>query len=260
LFDAYSLLKAKTDSAKKVYNNIPISQRRERIVAFKKWLQLFCETNEYLIEVISYYSPNTAKELKAQLKNYAKIQRSFLTEKYLNSLQPLTDEQIDNHMKKALDDAMKFGKINENTIGIVFIAVTDTLKRVGSEVPAGTEDKIAKSLAQNKPELVRIYRGAIAALESDNPDRYRHCSASMRQIVDKTLGENASERMKVLREYTNSKKEIQLLKALAGLVKSVDEMWNKGVHEEIKPEIAFLTLQATELLIAQIYPFKKRKK
>ena len=79
-----------------------------------------------------------------------------------------------------------------------------------------------------------MYDGAYRALESDNPDHYRHRAVSMREIVRKMLGGSKEETRRILKDYAKSEKDLKMLMSLQQLVNSIYEAFNKGVHYEIQ--------------------------
>jgi len=255
----YLLLRAKTDTAREFYTNIPINETQNRFQAFRKWLELYLETNRYMIEVVNRFSPQIAKGLKSQIMSYSEIANESLKEEHWKSSDYaiFSEEQLNKHIKEMLDNSMTFADIHQKEVIMAFIVVFDTLRRIKGELPLDPEDQITKTLTKHNQRLAKIYEGAYRALASDNPDRYRHCSVSMREIVDGLFGKNADERRKFIRNRAKSKQESNMLESLDRLVRSIDKAWNKGVHNEIQHETAILAMQATELIITYIFRLEK---
>jgi len=255
----YLLLRAKTDTARDFYRSIPINERKNRFQAFRKWLELYMETNRYMIEVVNRFSPQTARTLKTQIIDYSERQKELLKEEHWKSpkFAMFTEERLNEQIKKILDISLEYADIHQKEVYQAFIVVFDTLRRVKGELPLEPWDKIKNAIAKYDPRLAEMYEGAYRALESDNPDRYRHCSVSMREIVKGILGSTAEERRDFIIKHVKSKEESEILKSLERLVISINEAWNKGVHEEIRYETATLAIQATELIISYIFPLKE---
>ncbi|MCK4546542.1 MAG: hypothetical protein KAW17_03785 [Candidatus Eisenbacteria sp.] len=58
---------------------------------------------------------------------------------------------------------------------------------LAKELAADIEDALDELLTDLDPDLVQTWRGAKAALESDNPDRFRHAAVSLRELVTHVL-------------------------------------------------------------------------
>lgn len=256
LLDEYALLSAKAETAREFYNNIPINERKNRFQAFRKWLELFVETNLYMIEVVKRFSPQTATILETQIRDYKKRAEELLKEEYWKStrLVMLSEGQLDDMTKKMLNESMNtFSAIHQKDVQMAFTVVVDTIKRVKGKLPLEPENRIKVALAEHDPRLAKIYEGAYRALESDNPDRFRHCSISMRTLVDDLLGRKKEEIRESIKGHTKSKRESEILEALDRLVRTIDEAWNKGAHEEIQHETAMLATLTTELIMNHIF-------
>jgi hypothetical protein len=255
LLRQYLELSEKTEAAKESFAGTPTNKRADLFENFRKWLVLYVATNRYMIEVINRFSPRTAKSLKFQIDTYSDRQRELLSENYWNrpEYRSFPEEQLNEHMREMLDQAVQVGEIHEKEVNIAFVVAVDTLRRVKGEFPLEPEELILKALSKHNADLAKIYRGAYEALESDNPDRFRHCSVSMRQIIDETFGKNSEERKKAIEKAARSKQESEILRSLEDLVASIDSAWNKGVHAEIQAETAFLAIKATELAVSYLF-------
>jgi len=255
LLKQYLELTEKTNAAKESFAGTPTNKRDDLFENFRKWMVLCVDTNRYMIEVINRFSPRIAKSLKSQIDTYSDRQRELLSESHWNTpdYRLFTEEQLNKHIREMLDNAMQAGEIHKKEVDMAFVVAIDTLRRVKGEFPLEPEELILKALSKHNAGLARIYRGAYEALESDNPDRFRHCSASMRQIIDETLGKNSEERKIAIEKAARSKQESEILRSLEDLVASIDRAWNKGVHAEIQAETAFLAIKATELAVSYLY-------
>lgn len=259
LMKEYLLLRAKMDTAREFYANIPINETQNRLQAFRKWLELYLETNRYMIEVVNRFSPQIARDLKSSIISYSERANELLKEEHWKSSNYaiFSEEQLNKLVKEMLDDSMTYADIHQKEVQMAFIVAIDTLKRTKGELPLEPEELIVKELSKHDQQLAKIYEGAYEALASDNPERYRHCSVSMREILDGLFGKNEDERTKFIRNYAKSKSEFKMLESLDRLVRSIDKAWNKGVHDEIQPETAILAMRATELILSYIFRLKK---
>lgn len=249
------LLRAKLDTAREFYNMIPINERKNRFEAFRKWLELFVEANRYMIKVVNRFSPEVAREFKAEIIAYSKRAEELLKEEHWESkkLAIFTEKQLNELIKEMLDDSMKYADIHQKEVNMAFIVLVDTLRRIKGELPLEPVDQVKRTLAECDPKLAKMYEGVFRVLESDNPERYRHCSVTMREILDGILGKTSEARSEVIRTHVSSNRESEILKSLDKLVRSIDQAWNKGVHEEIRYETATLAIQATELIMSYVF-------
>jgi hypothetical protein len=260
LLHNYQLLREKTENAKDVYKQISITNKKEKFKAFNHWLELFGETHQYMIEVISRFSPENAKTLKSQLKGYLERQKEYATIEHWDKseISSLPIETKNRIISETLDDSMdKYSELQKKEINMVFIAILDTIKRVKGKLPLYPEEKVRRILQEQYPKLSDKYFGAYHALETDNPDRYRHCSASMRTIIDDLIGDNSTDRKKFIETHSISNRDSEILEALYRLIKSIDDSLNKGVHSDIDYETVVLTIQATEIIIGHLFHLYK---
>lgn len=248
-------LTEKTNAAKESFASTHTNKRNDLFENFRKWMVLYIDSNRYMIEVINRFSPKTANILKSQIDEYSDRQRELLSESHWNTpdFRLFPEERLNKHIREMLDSAMQVGDIYKKEVNMAFVVAIDTLRRVKGESPLEPEELILKALSKHNVGLAKIYRGAYEALESDNPDRFRHCSASMRQIIDDTFGKNPEERKRTMEKAARSKQESEILKSLEDLVASIDKAWNKGVHAEIQAETAFLAIKATELAVSYLF-------
>ena len=98
-----------------------------------------------------------------------------------------------------------------------------------------------------------MYLGAWEAFESKNPDRYSHVSVSMRKLIEKLLGRNATEIKEKIHKISGSHTSTEFILSLAKTVISLRKALHKGVHEEIDRETALLTTRITEAIIEYLY-------
>jgi hypothetical protein len=255
LLRQYLDLTEKTNAAKEAFVGTPTNKRDDLFESFRKWMVLFVDRNRYMLEVINRFSPKIAKILKIQIDQYSDRQRELLSESHWNTpdYRLFPEEQLNKHIRTMLNNAMDSGEIHEKEVNMAFVVAIDTFQRVKGEFPMEPEELILKALSKHDAGLANIYKGAYEALESDNPDRFRHCSVSMRQIIDETFGENSEERKRVIEKAVRSKQESEILRSLEELVASIDRAWNKGVHAEIQAETAFLAIKATELAVSYLF-------
>jgi hypothetical protein len=214
-----------------------------------------------MISAIERFSPQTAKLLRSQVMGYAKRQKKYSKPNFLknkaNEFKLLSKDEFNKHVKSLIDSSVNYGDIYEKEVNIAFNTAMDTLKRVKGEFPLEAEEKILKALEHVDPELGKKYCGAYSALDSDNPERFRYCSVSMREILDGTIGKTAEERKKRIEQVTNSNREAVILESMYKLIISIDGTWNAGVHANIQAETALLALEATELMMNYIYRLNK---
>jgi hypothetical protein len=191
LLKQYIQLSEKENTAKESFVGTPTDKRDDLFENFRKWMALFVDTNRYMIEVINRFSPRTAKTLKSQIDKYSDKQRELLSESHWNmpEYRSFTEEQLNKLIRDILDDKIQAGGIYEKEVNMAFVVAIDTLRRVKGEFPLEPKELILKALSKHNAGLAKIYRGAYEALESDNPDRFRHCSASMRQNYRRNLWE-----------------------------------------------------------------------
>ena len=94
----------------------------------------------------------------------------------------------------------------------------------------------------------KMLRGALEAYYSDNPDRYRHCITScrelLRQVMDK-LGEGKTRREKI-QHIIGSSSTAEVVDAAASLVVSICDAQSAGTHASIGQSTALFVLVETE--------------
>jgi len=73
---------------------------------------------------------------------------------------------------------------------------------VKEEILSETEAELPKLLTDLSPDLVPVLRGAMETLKTDNPDRARHFTTSMRELFTRVLHELSPD--DEIREWTQS--------------------------------------------------------
>jgi len=254
LLEEWQLLEAKTETAKEVFKSIPIDERQGRLNAFRKWLELCTQTNLFMIEVVNRFSPSIGASLKRQILNQSERNKEVFEEETWKQMRSiLSEQQFNEHVSKILETHMDGAEISQKEVEWVFVSIAETLRRVKGELPLEPQDRIKEALGKRDSRLAEVYEGAYRALESDNPDRYRHCAASMRKMVDGMFGQTVEQTKETITSHVKTVEEIRILESLLGLVRSIDNAWNEGVHSEIQYETAILAIQATELLISYLF-------
>ncbi len=152
-----------------------ISLAAERMIAGVRW--------QDIENVFSIY-PKQLNVLEASFRGftrsyselYCDIEKSkgdissfdwFITE--LPPLEVYTGAKLANHV--ANRDAVKV-EIDSPRLQYLMDEIADSLER---------------ELTKIEPELVRVWRGAKQALQSTNPDRFRHVTVSLRELLTQVL-------------------------------------------------------------------------
>ncbi|MGD6853240.1 MAG: hypothetical protein ACQCN6_14375 [Candidatus Bathyarchaeia archaeon] len=250
--------------AYKIYNATPERDRHALVENFRALLPLNIAANMYMINAIDRFSPKIAASLKQQVNRYSKNQQKYLKKDFLNKVDQeyplLSEEHKDDYVKSLINTAVDAGKIYEKEVQMAFVVAMDTLERVRGHVPLIAEERLLRALEESDSSLAKRYRGAYSTLETDNPERFRHCSVSMRELIDGTFGKTADERRRNMQLIVRSKQELEILDSLYNLIRSIDLAFNKGVHDEIQAETALLAVEATELMLNYKYQINSWKK
>jgi hypothetical protein len=73
-------------------------------------------------------------------------------------------------------------------------AAFEAMKKSGNKPPLQMDEYIGSLLRKHFPSFTKFYEGAWQALESNNPDKFRHASASLRELIKNLLGRQGKEK------------------------------------------------------------------
>jgi hypothetical protein len=210
---------------------------------------------EIMIEVIKKFSPIVAKNLSTSLIGYKERVKDSLREDFANlpKLELFSEKQLDDLINTFIEHDVNFLKIHGTHIAEVFMAVSDTIKRTTCKIIEEKDESLKKLLQEIDPKYADMYEGAWQALESDNPERIRHSSSSLRKLVEQIVNLGAGKtRKEKVKSILKSKHETELVNALIDLVIALSGVLNKGVHEDLEFDTALFTMKITEYLLQYV--------
>jgi len=264
LLQKYLQLQRETEIHRKALENIPTEDTETRQKMVGDLLKLFVKTNIAQLQVIERFSPIVAKELKFKLENYEKTTLESFSKDYLNTPEirhlpeNMRKNMIKNLTNNSVDSSLLFMDLVGQMNGLVFSACLETMNRTSGRPPEELDEYISRLVLKHFPEYVKPYKGAWQALESDNLDRFRHCSASMRKIVDGILGKGSLNRKEALKSFSIFGAEADLIDALAETVNKIYVTLNKGIHGEIRHKTALLSIRITEHILRYLLEEKEK--
>jgi hypothetical protein len=141
----------------------------------------------------------------------------------------------------------------DNCVSAAFEAITNS----GTKPLMQINEYLSNLLLKHFPKYLKFYEGAWKALESDNPDRFRHVCASLRELIRNILGDDADKRKNTLKLLSNSETENDLIESLVGTVYANDRLINKGVHSELEENVATLSMRTSEIIVQYVLERQK---
>ncbi len=98
-----------------------------------------------------------------------------------------------------------------------------------------------------------MYEGAWQALEYDNPERIRHSSSSLRELVKLVINHGTGKTQKEkIKSILESDKETELVNSLADSMIALSGVLNKSVHANLEFDTALSNMKITEYLLHYI--------
>lgn len=235
------------DAFKRIPEDDVDTRRKVAIEGIKR----FAKMKVPEIQIIERFSPRVAKRLASRIRAMKRNTLEWLSKDYPNH-SAFSEDMITDLKKSTLNLTVdNLGAL----IGIgdeVFLACLDTIERTGGKLPKEIDERISELLIKHFPKHAKHYKGAWDALESDNPERFRHSSTSTRELIKRILGKGSEERKRMLESIHIPDTEAELIEALADTVYLIDRVLNKGVHSEVTEPTALLSIRASELILNYI--------
>lgn len=258
LMGEYEKLKSQTDILKEALEATSSKEIETRVKLAKKLIESFVRTVIAQADIIERFSPVAAKRLRFKALNWKKIKQEQFSKDYMANaeirrLPKETRQKLINGMRNDVVDSIpQFIELIRQIGDMIFITCFDSIKRTRGKPPMEIEAHINDLLSKHFPECAKRYEGAWKSLESDNPDRFRHASTSMREIIREILGKSNETRKERLHGLSNSESEQNLMEALANTVEEIYRTLNKGTHSELEETMAILSIRITENILSYV--------
>jgi hypothetical protein len=261
--EAMNLAK-QTEACKKAFEQTSAKEIETKEKIARQYIHSF--TSEYLvkIDILARVSPKTAKVLKEGLVSWEKdANESFTTdystkydfsylsvEKRADQIAAMRSNTVDIIINQGM--ALR-GTIIDTCMAATFEAITNSGKRPSMQI----NEYLSTLLLKHFPKYLKFYEGAWQAFESDNPDKFRHVCASLRELIRNLLGDDADKRKDTLKLLSSSETENDLIESLVGAVYANDRLINKGVHSELEENVATLSMRTSEIIIQYVLERQK---
>jgi len=168
------------------------------------------------------------------------------------------DKFIRDSRNSAIDISINTGMaLRRNFSDYSLLAAIEAMEHAGNKPPIQIDEYISNLLLKHYPKLFKYYEGAWQAVESNNPDKFRHSSASLRELIKNILGDDKQERRKKLKKISVSETENDFIESLVQTLYANDRLLNKGVHSHLEENIATLSMKTTEIILQYILERQK---
>jgi len=252
-----------TEACKRAFEQTSVTEIDTREKIAKQYIQSFVRENLIKTDILSKISPSTAKLLKLKLTHWQEMTLASLSYNYLSDqkIMSISERERGNFIREMRGNSIKivvdFMGIQQQFIDLPFNAAFEAVKHSGGKPSLESDEYLSNLLSKHFPNYSKYYQGAWKAFESDNPDRFRHCSASLRELIRNILGDDKEARQTKLREFSNSETENDLIESLATAIYANDRILNKGVHSELEERIVALSIKTTEIILQYVLEKKE---
>lgn len=249
LLSEFQSVRREAEAIQQAFTKLPTNEIPARVAVAREMLAKSVRANQVLFDFLARFSPTAAKQLKFKLENHERVSEKLLTD--------LPDQTIPGReviINDRISTMFQFIDINQQLADIVFVTAMETTKRTGRPPPEQLDEYLQSQLHKLDGDYAKLYEGAWKALEAEgNPDRFRQCAASARELVIRLVGAKGSQRRNELRGLLDGNREASLAESLANTVEELYETLSKGVHSEIDFETALLCIKITEHLTRYLF-------
>jgi len=244
LWNDHKKLREEAETLLQAFKKLPVDQVGARLALAKEMVAKFVEASEIMLDFLERFTPTATKELRFKLDNHKRMWDDWLT-KLPDPRIPNREVIINDRMTIMLDSIDFFQQLE----GIVLLTAMETLKRTKGVPPEQLDEYLENRLRKLGNDYAALYEGAWNALESEeNPDRFRQCAASARELVTHMIGAKGPQRRTELRRLLKEDRQVRLAESIAEAVDQLYETLSKGVHAQIDFETALLCVKLTEHL------------
>jgi hypothetical protein len=245
-------LEKETEAYKKAFEQTSEIEIETRMKVAIEYVNALVHEYTKRTEIIAKMSPDTAKSLKFKLYGLHEAVLANISKDYQASpeLRTMPEEQIKRMRNEYLTHVVSQSyKLPCQMIDLCLSACFETAERTKLDPFQEKDENISFLLSKHFPKSVLKYEGALESLESDMPDKFRHASASMRELIVEVLGNGSRARKLSLQKFSSSESENNLVEALANTVDEINETLNKGVHAELEEKMVLLSIRITENIL-----------
>lgn len=259
-------LAKQTEMCKKAFEQTSKKDIDTREGIFREYLHSFINENLAKIDILYRLSPKTAKNLRNNLVNWEKITLEDLTKdrshnETVNSI-PENQRQtlVLNMRNNDIDVIIDFGMSPRRfVVDTCLSATVEAMKKSGNKPPLQMDEYVSNLLLKHFPKYLKCYEGAWQAFESGNPDKFRHISASLRELIKNILGDDKEKRRDTIKQLSDSETENDFIESLVETIYANDRLLNKGVHSDLEESVATLSMRTCEIILQYVLERQKSK-